>query len=169
MVTSLYGNSNRKLRSTFWGSLFIPVGTNQTECCVPFTNFSVPSRLQTHATEIPTPPLDSNRNGYGNSAVNWSIAYHYHAFDIPAGFFCQMVSTPAFALLEVLSVFLFFTFASVTGLTLFAPERGFLCSLFTVHLFSYYSDRVRQWNKSHCGFIDQMYAVDYSNGWLIRS
>ena len=24
-------------------------------------------------------------------------------------------------------------------------------------------------NKSHCGFIDQMYAVDYSNGWLIRS
>ena len=55
-----------------------------------------------------------------------------------------MVSTPAFALLEVLSVFLFFTFASVTGLTLFAHERGFLCSLFTVHLFSYYSDRVRQ-------------------------
>ena len=39
MVRSLFGNSNRKLRSTFWGSPFIPVGTNQTECCLPLTNF----------------------------------------------------------------------------------------------------------------------------------
>ena len=29
---SLLENSNRKLRSTFSGSPFIPVGTNQTEC-----------------------------------------------------------------------------------------------------------------------------------------
>ena len=52
MVRSLFGNSNRKLRSTFGGSLFIPVGTNQMECCLPFTNFSVTSRFQTHATQI---------------------------------------------------------------------------------------------------------------------
>ena len=39
--------------------------------------------------------LDSNRNGYGISTVNWQIAYHY-AFDTPTGFFCQMVSTPGF-------------------------------------------------------------------------
>ena len=52
MVRSLFGNSNRKLRSTFWGSPFIPVRTNQTECCLPLTNFSVPSRFQTHATQI---------------------------------------------------------------------------------------------------------------------
>ena len=91
MVRSLFGNSNRKLRSTFWGSPFIPVGTNQTECCLPLTNFSVPSRFQTHATQI-RPFLDSNRNGCGISTVNWQIAYHY-AFAIPTGFFCQMVST----------------------------------------------------------------------------
>ena len=36
--------------------------------------------------------LDSNRNGYRISTVNWQIAYHY-AFDTPTGFFCQMVST----------------------------------------------------------------------------
>ena len=92
MVRSLFGNSNRKLRSTFWGSPFIPVGTNQTECCLPLTNFSVPSRFQTHATQI-RPFLDSNRNGCGISTVNWQIAYHY-AFATPTGFFCQMVSTP---------------------------------------------------------------------------
>ena len=91
MVRSLFGNSNRKLRSTFWGSPFIPVGTNQTECCLPLTNFSVPSRFQTHATQI-RPFLDSNRNGCGISTVNWQIAYHY-AFATPTGFFCQMVST----------------------------------------------------------------------------
>ena len=94
MVRSLFGNSNRKLRSTFWGSPFIPVGTNQTECCLPLTNFSVPSRFQTHATQI-RPFLDSNRNGCGISTVNWQIAYHY-AFATPTGFFCQMVSTPGF-------------------------------------------------------------------------
>ena len=49
---ALFGNSNRKLRSTFGGSLLIPVGTNQGEFCLPFTNFSVASRLQTHATQI---------------------------------------------------------------------------------------------------------------------
>ena len=92
MVRSLFGNSNRKLRSTFWGSPFIPVGTNQTECCLPLTNFSVPSRFQTHATQI-RPFLDSNRNGCGISTVNWQIAYHY-AFATPTEFFCQMVSTP---------------------------------------------------------------------------
>ena len=91
MVRSLFRNSNRKLRSTFWGSPFIPVGTNQTECCLPLTNFSVPSRFQTHATQI-RPFLDSNRNGCGISTVNWQIAYHY-AFATPTGFFCQMVST----------------------------------------------------------------------------
>ena len=91
MVRSLFGNSNRKLRSTFWGSPFIPVGTNQTECCLPLTNFSVPSRFQTHATQI-RPFLDSNRNGCGISTVNWQIAYHY-TFATPTGFFCQMVST----------------------------------------------------------------------------
>ena len=94
MVRSLFGNSNRKLRSTFWGSPFIPVGTNQTECCLPLTNFSVPSRFQTHATQI-RPFLDSNRNGCGISTVNWQIAYHY-AFATPTGLFCQMVSTPGF-------------------------------------------------------------------------
>ena len=94
MVRSLFGNSNRKLRSTFWGSPFIPVGTNQTECCLPLTNFSVPSRFQTHATQI-RPFLDSNRNGCGIPTVNWQIAYHY-AFANPTGFFCQMVSTPGF-------------------------------------------------------------------------
>ena len=52
MVRSLFGNSNRKLRSTFRGSPFIPVGKNQTEFCLPLTNFSVPSRFQTHATQI---------------------------------------------------------------------------------------------------------------------
>ena len=52
MVRSLFGNSHRKLRSTFWGSPFIPVGTNQTECCLSSTNFSVPSRFHTHATQI---------------------------------------------------------------------------------------------------------------------
>ena len=92
MVRSLFGNSNRKLRSTFWGSPFIPVGTNQTECCLPLTNFSVPSRFQTHATQI-RPFLDSNRNGCVISTVNWQIAYHY-AFATPTGLFCQMVSTP---------------------------------------------------------------------------
>ena len=56
------------------------------------TNFSLPSRFQTHATQI-RPFLDSNRNGCGISTVNWQIAYHY-AFDTPTGFFCQMVSTP---------------------------------------------------------------------------
>ena len=71
---------------------FIPVGTNQTECCFPLTNFSVPSRFQTHATQI-RPFLDSNRNGCRIFTVNWQIAYHY-AFDTPTGFFCQMVSTP---------------------------------------------------------------------------
>ena len=70
----------------------MPVGTNQTECCLPLTNFSVPSQFQTHATQI-RPFLDSNRNGCGISTVNWQIAYHY-AFDTPTGFFCQMVSTP---------------------------------------------------------------------------
>ena len=74
------------------GSPFIPVGTNQTECCLPLTNFSVPSRFQTHATQI-RPFLDSNRNGCDISTVNWQIAYHY-AFATPTGFFCQMVSTP---------------------------------------------------------------------------
>ena len=38
------------------------------ECCLPFTNFLVPSRSQTHATQI-RPFLDSNSNGCGNSAV----------------------------------------------------------------------------------------------------
>ena len=66
MVRSLFGNSNRKLRSTFWGSLFIPVGTNQTECCLPFSNFSVPDSGYTNSPVF----LDSNRNGCGNSTVN---------------------------------------------------------------------------------------------------
>ena len=84
-----------KLRSTFWGSPFIPVRTNQTECCLPLTNLSAPSRFQTRATQI-RPFLDSNRNGCSNSAVNWYIAYHY-AFDSPNGFFCQMVRTLIFS------------------------------------------------------------------------
>ena len=92
MVRSLFGNSNRKLRSTFWGSPFIPVGMHQMECCLSLTDFSVPSCFQTHATQI-RPFLDSNRNGCGISIVNWWIAYHY-AFDTPTDFFCQMVSTP---------------------------------------------------------------------------
>ena len=100
MVRSLFGNSNRKLRSTFWGSPFIPAGTNQTECCSPLTNFSVSSRFQTHATQI-RPFLDSNRNWCGISTVNWQIAYHY-ALDTPTGFFCQMVSSPCVLELRVL-------------------------------------------------------------------
>ena len=64
------------------------------ECCLPLTNFLVPSRFQTHATQI-RPFLDSNCNGCGISTVNCQIAYHY-AFDTPTGFFCQMVSTQAF-------------------------------------------------------------------------
>ena len=47
-----FGNSNQQLRSMFWGSPFIPAVTNQTECCLPFTNFSVPSWFQTHTTQI---------------------------------------------------------------------------------------------------------------------
>ena len=98
MVRSLFQNSDRKLRSTFWGSPFIPVGTNQTECFLPLTNFSVPSRFQTHATQI-RPFLDSIRNGCGISTVNWQVAYHY-AFDTPTGFFCQMVSTQEVPVIE---------------------------------------------------------------------
>ena len=92
MVRSLFGNSNRKLRSMFWGSPFIPVGTNQTECCLPLTNFFflLGSRLTRHKFALFS---NSNRNGCGISTVNWQIAYHY-AFDTPTGFFCQMVSTP---------------------------------------------------------------------------
>ena len=56
MVRSLFGNSNRKLTSTFWGSPFIPVGTNPMECCLPFTNslgsLSVPDSRYTNS-----PPL----------------------------------------------------------------------------------------------------------------
>ena len=95
MVRSLFGNSNRKLRSTFWGSPFIPVGTNQTECCLPLTNFSVPSRFQTHARQIrPSFGFKPERiwHFYGKLVNRLLIAYHY-AFDTPAGFFCQMVST----------------------------------------------------------------------------
>ena len=99
MARSLFGNSNRKLKSTFWGNPFIPVGTNQTECCVPFTNLSVPSRFQTHAPQIP-PFLDSNRNGCGNSAVSWSIDYHY-AFDTSTVFFWQMVAPQVSSLLRM--------------------------------------------------------------------
>lgn len=41
------------------------------KCCLdPLTNFLVPSRFQTHATQI-HPFLDSNCNGWGNSAINW--------------------------------------------------------------------------------------------------
>ena len=94
MVRSLFGNSNRKLRSTFWGSPFIPVGMSQTECCLPLTNFSVPSRFQTHATQIP-PFMDSNCYGCGISTINGQIAFHY-ACDTPTGFFCQIVSTQGF-------------------------------------------------------------------------
>ena len=94
MVRLLFRNSNRKLRSTFWGSPFIPVGMNQTECCLPFSNFSVPSRFQTHATQI-RPFLDSNHNGCGISTVNWQIVYYYPC-DTPTSFFCQMVSTQGF-------------------------------------------------------------------------
>ena len=52
-LTENFGNSGwkingrvtyRKSMSTFWGSPFISACTNQTECCLPFTNFSVPSR-----------------------------------------------------------------------------------------------------------------------------
>ena len=95
MVRSLFGNSNRKFRSTFWGSPFIPVGTNQTECCLPLTNFSVPSRFQTHARQIrPSLGFKPERiwHFYGKLVNRLLIAYHY-AFDTPAGFFCQMVST----------------------------------------------------------------------------
>ena len=53
MVSSLFGNSNRKLRSTFWGSPFTPVDTNQTEYRSPLTNFSVLSRFQTHDKTSP--------------------------------------------------------------------------------------------------------------------
>ena len=95
MVRSLFGNSNRKFRSTFWGSPFIPVGTNQTECCLPLTNFSVPSRFQTHARQIrPSFGFKPERiwHFYGKLVNRLLIAYHY-AFDTAAGFFCQMVST----------------------------------------------------------------------------
>ena len=77
-----------------YGSPFIPVGTNPTECCLPSTNFSVPSRFQTHATQI-RPFLDSNHNRSGISTVNWQIAYHY-ACNTPTSFFCQMVTTQGF-------------------------------------------------------------------------
>ena len=39
--------------------------------------------------------LNSNRNGCGDSAVNWYIALYHYAFDTPTRFFSQMVSTPA--------------------------------------------------------------------------
>ena len=101
-LTENFGNSgwkvNGKVPTENWGVRFEVVRSfrfvlvNQTECCLPLTNFSVPSRFQTRATQI-RPFLDSNRNGCSNSAVNWYIAYHY-AFDSPNGFFCQMVSNP---------------------------------------------------------------------------
>ena len=42
MVRLLFKHSNSKLRSMFWGSPFIPVGTNQMECC--FSRFLLASR-----------------------------------------------------------------------------------------------------------------------------
>ena len=49
-LTENFGNSNRKLRSTFWGGPFIPAGTNQTECCLPLTgSFSVPDSRYTNS------------------------------------------------------------------------------------------------------------------------
>ena len=56
MVRLLFGNTsiNWCLYSKwkFWGSPFIPVRTNQSQCCLPLTNFSVPSpspsRLMLH-------------------------------------------------------------------------------------------------------------------------
>ena len=89
MVRSLFENSNRKLRSTFWGSPLILVGTNQAECCLyhlPISRFLLGSRLALHKF---APFLESNCNGCGNSVVNWKIANHY-AFDTPTGFFCQI-------------------------------------------------------------------------------
>ena len=89
MVRSLFENSNRKLRSTFWGSPLILVGTNQAECCLyhlPISRFLLGSRLALHKF---APFLESNCNGCGNSVVNWKIANHY-AFDTPTWFFCQI-------------------------------------------------------------------------------
>ena len=93
MVRSLFGNSNRKLRNMFWGNPFIPVGMNQTECCLPFTisRFLLSFRLTLHKFAF---FMDSTRNGCGNSGINWKIASHY-AIDTPTGVFCQMVSIPS--------------------------------------------------------------------------
>ena len=71
-LTENFGNSgwkvNGKVPTENWGVRFEVVRSfrfvlvNQTECCLPLTNFSVPSRFQTRATQI-RPFLDSNRNG----------------------------------------------------------------------------------------------------------
>ena len=54
MVRSLFGNSNRKLRSTFWGSPFIAVGTNQTKMLLTIYqflgSFSVPDSRYTNSS-----------------------------------------------------------------------------------------------------------------------
>ena len=65
MVRLLFKNSNPKLRSTFWGSLFIPVGTNQTECC--FSRFLLASRLTLYRF---APFLDSNHIWMWKFCVN---------------------------------------------------------------------------------------------------
>ena len=66
MVRLLFKNSNPKLRSTFWGSPFIPVhGTSQTECC--FSRFLLASRLTLHKF---APFLESNHIWMWKFCVN---------------------------------------------------------------------------------------------------
>ena len=48
-LTENFGNSHRKLRRTFWGNPFIPVGAIQRECCLPFTKFSVSDSCYTNS------------------------------------------------------------------------------------------------------------------------
>ena len=70
MVGSLFGNSNRKLRSTFWDSPFIAVNTNQTQYCLPLTNFSVLSHdRQTHDKTSPFFGFKPKRMWYFNGKL----------------------------------------------------------------------------------------------------
>ena len=82
-----FGNFNRKLRSrqSVQSGWFEPNG-----CCLPFTNFSVPSRFQTRATKI-RPFFEFKPKWmwkFCNKLVN-RLPLRFLS-----GRFCQMVSTP---------------------------------------------------------------------------
>ena len=83
-LTENFGNSGLKVNVKVtwnWGVRFEVVRS----FCLVWTKQNVANHLPifwlllgSRLTLLKLPPfLDSNRNGCGNSAVNWSIAYHY--------------------------------------------------------------------------------------------